>query len=46
MRLAVIVALAIFWLVMAYLQFQRGHMVLGIVFIVVGIVLTLYRLRR
>jgi hypothetical protein len=46
MKYAVIVALAIFWIVMAYREFQRGDMLLAGVFILVGVVLTVYRLRR
>ena len=46
MRLAIIVALAIFWGVMAYRQFQRGDMVLGGVFVLAGVALTAYRLRK
>ena len=46
MKYAIIVALAIFWAVMAYRQFERGDMVLGGVFVLAGIALTIYRLRR
>ncbi|EEF59014.1 hypothetical protein [Pedosphaera parvula] len=46
MKIAVIVALAIFWIVMAYRQFERGDMVLGGVYILVGIALTVYRLQK
>jgi hypothetical protein len=46
MKYTVIVALAVFWLVMAYRQYQRGDMVLAGVFVVAGIALTVYRLRK
>jgi hypothetical protein len=46
MKYAIIVALAIFWIVMAYREFQRGDMVLGGVFVLAGVALTIYRLRR
>ncbi|HSY18687.1 MAG TPA: hypothetical protein VK815_10150 [Candidatus Acidoferrales bacterium] len=46
MKYAIIVALAIFWAVMAYRQFERGDAVLGGVFVLAGIALTVYRLRR
>jgi hypothetical protein len=46
MRTAVIVALCIFWLVLAYRAFQRGDMLLAGVFLAVGIALTAYRLTK
>jgi hypothetical protein len=46
MRIAVIVALAIFWLALAYHEFQRGDMLLAGVFILAGIALTTYRLGK
>ena len=46
MKFAIIVALAIFWIVMAYREFQRGDMVLCGVFVLAGVALTLYRLRK
>ena len=46
MKYGIIIALAIFWAVMAYRQFARGDMVLGGVFVLAGIALTIYRLRR
>jgi len=46
MKYGVIIALAIFWIVMAYRQFERGDMVLGGVFVLAGIALTIYRLKR
>ena len=46
MGLAVTLVLAVFWLVLAWRQFQRGDTTLAAVFLAVGVVLTLYRLRR
>ena len=46
MKYAIIVALAVFWLVMAYRQFQRGDMLLAGVFVLAGVALTVYRLRK
>jgi hypothetical protein len=46
MKIGIIVLLAIFWAVMAYRQFERGDMLLGGVFILVGIALTVYRVRK
>lgn len=46
MKIGIIAALAIFWIVMAYRQFQRGDMLLGGVFILAGIALTTYRIRK
>jgi hypothetical protein len=45
MPAAVTLVLLVFWLVLAYRQFQRGDLVLAAVFLLVGIVLTVYRLR-
>jgi len=46
MRIAIIVALAVFWLALAYVEFQRGDMLLAGVFILVGTALTAYRLNK
>ena len=46
MRFAIIVALAIFWIFLAYRAFQRGDMVLAGVFVLAGVALTIYRLRK
>jgi len=46
MKYGIIIALAIFWIVMAYRQYQRGDMVMAGVFILAGVALTAYRLRR
>lgn len=45
MPIAVTLALLVFWVVIAYRQFQRGDMVLAGLFLFVGIALTIYRLR-
>ena len=46
MRMAVIVALCIFWLVLAYRAFERGDLLLAGVFLAVGVALTAYRLTK
>jgi hypothetical protein len=46
MRLGIIIVLAIFWLVLAVNAFRRGDTMLAGTFLVVGIALTAYRLRR
>jgi hypothetical protein len=46
MKMFVIVALAIFWGVMAYRQYERGDMAMAGVFLLAGVALTIYRLRR
>jgi hypothetical protein len=46
MPVAVTMVLMVFWLVMAYRQFQRGDLLLAGVFLAVGIALTVFRLRR
>ena len=43
MPIAVTAVLFVFWIVMAYRAFQRGDMLLAIVFAAVGIVLSVYR---
>jgi uncharacterized membrane protein YqjE len=37
--------LLVFWLAMAYRSYQRGDMLFASVFLLVGVVLTVYRLR-
>ena len=37
--------LLLFWLALAYRSYQRGDMLFASVFLLVGIVLTVYRLR-
>lgn len=46
MPIAVTLALLVFWLVLAYRQFQRGDMVMAGIFLFVGIALTIYRIRQ
>jgi hypothetical protein len=46
MPIAVTLALLLFWLVLAYRQFQRGDTVVAGIFLVVGVVLTIYRIRQ
>jgi len=46
MKIFIIVALAIFWLAMAYREFQHGDMLLAGVFILAGIALTAYRVTK
>lgn len=45
MPVAVTFALFLFWIVLAYRQFQRGDLLLAGVFLLVGVVLTIYRYR-
>ena len=42
---AVSLVLLIFWLALAYRSYQRGEMLFAGIFLLVGIVLTVYRLR-
>ena len=46
MPIAVTLILLLFWLALAYRQYQRGDMVLAAIFLVVGVVLTVYRIRQ
>jgi hypothetical protein len=46
MRTPVIVVLCLFWIVMAYREFQRGEMLLAGTFLLVGIALTAYRVSK
>ena len=46
MPIAVTLLLLLFWLVFAYRQYQRGDMVLAGIFLAVGVVLTVYRIRQ
>ena len=45
MPIAVTAALALVWVVLAFRAFQRGDVVLAGVFLLVGVILTVYRLR-
>lgn len=46
MRNAIIVLLLVFWLFLAYRSFGRGDMAMAGLFLLIGIALTIYRLRR
>ena len=46
MPIAVTLALLVFWMVIAYRQFQRGDFLLAGIFLFVGIALTVYRIRQ
>ena len=46
MHPVVISLLLLVWIYIAYMQFQRGHVVLAAVFLVAGVLLTLSRLKR
>jgi uncharacterized membrane protein YqjE len=46
MGFAVTLVLLIFWLVLAYRQFQRGDLLLAAVFLAVGVILSIWRFRR
>jgi hypothetical protein len=46
MRLFIVVALAVFWVAMAYREYERGDMLLAFVFVLAGVALTGYRLSR
>jgi hypothetical protein len=45
MPVAVTLVLLVFWIAMAFRQFQRGDLMLAGVFLAVGVALTVYRLR-
>ena len=46
MKMVVIAVLCVFWLAMAYRQFQHGDMMMAGIFLVIGVTLTAYRLRK
>jgi hypothetical protein len=46
MPIALTLALLVFWVAVAYRQYQRGDVVLAGIFLFVGIALTIYRLRQ
>lgn len=46
MPIAVTLALLLFWVAIAYRQYQRGDMLLAGIFLFVGIALTIYRIRQ
>jgi hypothetical protein len=43
MPIAVTAVMFVFWIAMSYREFQRGDMMLGVIFALVGIVLSAYR---
>jgi hypothetical protein len=43
MPIAVVLILLVFWLAMAYREFERGDLMLAGIFVLVGIALTAYR---
>jgi len=45
MPLALTLILLVFWLALAYRQYQRGDLLLAGVYLLVGIVITIVRLR-
>lgn len=45
MPIALTLVLLVFWLALAYRSFQRGDMLLAGVFLLVGVMLSVYRLR-
>ena len=45
MPFAISAVLFVFWMVIAYREYQRGDLLLAGVFALVGIVLTVYRIR-
>ena len=46
MRTGIVVALLVFWIALAYREFQSGDMVMAGVFLGIGVLLTVYRLSR
>ena len=46
MPIAVTLVLLLFWLALAYRQYQRGELVLAAIFLLVGVVLSVYRIRQ
>ena len=45
MPVALVTLLFVFWVYMAYRQLQRGDIVLAVLFLAIGVGLSLYRLR-
>jgi len=45
MPFAISAVLFVFWMVIAYREYQRGDLLLAGVFALVGVVLTVYRIR-
>lgn len=46
MPIAVTLALLLFWVVIAYRQYQRGDLMLAGILLFVGIALTIFRIRQ
>lgn len=46
MRLVIVVLLLCVWLYLAYSEYQAGNMMLAGLFLLIGIALTVWRLRR
>ena len=46
MRMVIVVLLLVFWLFFAYRAFARGDMAMAGLFLLIGLALTIYRLRR
>jgi len=45
MPIALTLVLLLFWLALAYRQYQRGDLLLAVIFLAVGVALTVYRYR-
>lgn len=45
MPIVVTLALLVLWLVLAWREYQRGHLLLATIFAAVGVVLAIYRYR-
>jgi hypothetical protein len=46
MRMVIVLLLLVFWCVLAVRAFQRGDMTMAVLFAVIGVALTVWRLRR
>ncbi len=46
MRMVIVVLLLVFWLFFAYRAFARGDTAMAGLFLLIGLALTIYRLRR
>ena len=46
MQTPLVLLLLVFWIFLAYRALQRGDTTMAILFVVVGIAVTVYRLRR
>jgi len=45
MNIGLVAVLMLFWIFFAYRAFERGDPAMGIMFLIVGVALTIYRLR-